>query len=158
MVILTNAIDCKAEDKAVITNFLVEEGWHTVLIKSTTQKQFPNGDNYLALLIEFHGGAHDGKSKYLNFYIYDGTERQVAYYRSLLGRLSLACGIDVLDDTEQLEGKGIKILFTETEFNNKPQNSLRQFASAPLIEKKKDNAAHKTQPAQQQSDEDELPF
>ena len=158
MVILTNAIDCKAEDKAVVSNFIVKEGWHTVEIISTTQKQFTDGTNYLAILIEFHGGEHDAKRKYLNFMIYDGTEKQVAYYRSLLGRLSLACGIDVLDDTEQLEGKGIKILFTETEFNNKPQNSLRQFAPAPLIEKKKDNAAHKTQPAQQQSDEDELPF
>lgn len=152
-VILGNPIDCN--EGLEVKELILPEGWYTVCVESTSQQQSSNGNvNWLRVVFRISGGDFDLRLKAINFFIYDGSEKQMNYHRALLGKIALACGVEYLDDTGKIEGKLLKILFGQKPYNGEPQNTLKKFAPVEQPKTPKPEALK----AAQVDDDDELPF
>ena len=161
-VILPNPIGTEELDTEDKFLDLIEPGWYDVEIVSSEQKTSSSNYTYLGVIFKFiTPDNYKDKLKYWFFGIYDGSEKSIAFNRALLGRLARACGVSYLEDTSQIEGKRVRILFSESDFNNQPQNRLKKFAPCEIKDTEdqpKQFQKKSNPPPAKVSDDDDIPF
>ena len=118
---------------------LIPEGWYNVEITKCQQASIPSGKGLLRISVRITTGKLKGTIKNLSFWIYKGnSEDAINFNRAMLFRLSKACGVIKLTNTNQIEGKKLRIKFDESEWEGNPRNEMKGFM--PFVEEDEEEA------------------
>ena len=136
---------------------IMPAGWYDVDIIASSQQTSASGYTYLKVVFEIVTPDElAGRHKIWFFGIYDGSEKKIAFQRAILGRIAKACGVDRLETTDQIEGKRVRLRISEDEWNNAPQNNIKEVS--PSLVPQSEKVEQPYIPAKVSEEDGEIPF